>query len=461
MRQGPLSAVDTGRAPPPQTRTDGWGTRGRYFPAVLSIYGRRWLIAAAALLAAAGVGIGVYIAIDSLGGGKAAQPPAPGPKIVLKKPQPEAAQDLGFPAFATKNTTRVAGADPVADAAGVALAVYPSTGGVKGPAAVSLVEAGDWPSGIAAASLVGPPVGAPVLLTASDSVPVLTADALRALAPSGSSATDDKQIFAIGSAAAPGGPRTSNVSGSNPAEIADAVDRLRQRLTHSEPDHIVLASSDRAPFAMPAAAWAARSGDPVLFVQKESVPQPTLDALKRHDGVPVYVLGPASVISDKAFKQVQKVAPGAKRVGADNAIDNAIEFARYADSSFGWDINDPGHGFVIANEARPSDAAAAAPLSASGDWGPLLLTNDAATVPAALHGYLLDVKPGYVSDPTRALYNHVWLMGNETAISVAFQAQVDELAELVPVTSATAAGRVGPPPGTADQASGKTGGTKP
>jgi hypothetical protein len=34
--------------------------------------------------------------------------------------------ELGFPAFATRNTTRVGGADAIADAAGVAQAVFPS-----------------------------------------------------------------------------------------------------------------------------------------------------------------------------------------------------------------------------------------------------------------------------------------------------------------------------------------------
>ena len=37
----------------------------------------------------------------------------------------KAAQSLGFPGFATKNTPRVGGADPIADAAGVAQAIYP------------------------------------------------------------------------------------------------------------------------------------------------------------------------------------------------------------------------------------------------------------------------------------------------------------------------------------------------
>ena len=123
------------------------------------------------------------------------------------------------------------------------------------------------------------------------------------------------------------------------------------------------------------------------------------------------------------------------RVGAEDPVQNAIDFARYVNGSFGWNINDPGHGFVIASDSRPLDAAAAAALSASGDWGPLLLTDDPAQVPAALRGYLLDLKPGYIGDPTRAVYNHVWLIGDQDAISVGFQAQVDDLAEVAQVRS--------------------------
>jgi len=46
---------------------------------------------------------------------------------------------LGFPVFATKNTTRVGGADPVADAAAVAQATYPSRSEDTRPQAVVLV----------------------------------------------------------------------------------------------------------------------------------------------------------------------------------------------------------------------------------------------------------------------------------------------------------------------------------
>jgi hypothetical protein len=179
-------------------------------------------------------------------------------------------------------------------------------------------------------------------------------------------------------------------------------------------------------------------------VHRDSVPAATLSALRRDSGVPVYALGPPSAISDKALAQVDKVTAGVNRIGAGDPVENAIEFARYVNGTFGWNINDPGHGFVIASEARPLDAAASAALSASGDWGPLLLTDDAEQVPGALRSYLLDLKPGYATDPTRAVYNHVWLIGDPDAISVGFQAQVDELAEVAQVRSGTGAAPGGP-----------------
>jgi hypothetical protein len=413
------------------------------FRGVPVFWRRRAVVLLGVLAVGAGAGVGAYYLVDSLHGNES-QPAAPGPNVVIRHQQPQAAQDLGFPAFATNNTTRVAGVDPVADAAGVALAVHPAVGGLEGPAAVSVVEASDWQSGIAAASLAAPPIGAPILLSGTDSVPGLTTDALRALAPGGSAATGGSQLFRIGSPAVPSGFHSTVVPGSDPAQLAAGIDQLRQKLTGRQPRHIVLVGSGQPAFAMPAAAWAARSGDSILFLGRNSAPKPTLDALRRHKGTPVYALGPPSAISDKALQAVTKISGQVKRIGAPDPVQNAIDFARYVDGTFGWDIRDPGHGFVIASDARPLDAAAAAPLSASGDWGPLLLTDDPTNVPAALRGYLLDVKPGYVGDPTRAVYNHIWLLGDQNAISVAFQAQVDDLAELAKVSSGSGGTNPGP-----------------
>ncbi|MGH2985572.1 MAG: cell wall-binding repeat-containing protein [Solirubrobacterales bacterium] len=408
---------------------------------------RHWLLVGAIVVVLVGAGVGAYLlATDDSDDERVAT--APAPQVVVREvPAPEETEDLGFPAFATKNTTRVSGADPIADAAAVALAVDPSTGGVQGPDAVTLVDAADWPGGIAAASLIAAPVGAPILVTDSDEVPELTENAIRALGPEGSDETAGRQAFVIGSAATPDDLDTLEVKGASAAEVAAEVASLRERLT-GRPDHLLLASSDEPAFAMPAAGWAARSGDPVLYVQRDSVPQPTRKALSRYKGVPVYVLGPTSAISSKAFREVEKLAPSAERVGAEEPVASAIEFARFASGDFGWNINDPGHGFVIANTERPLDAAVAAPLSASGTWGPLLVTEDGDSVPEQLRGYLLDLKPGYEQDPTRALYNHLWLIGDTSALSVDFQAQLDEIAEVAPVSSGSGASSLTPPPGT-------------
>lgn len=410
--------------------------------------GRRLLLGLGALALIAAVAAGGYLLYEELSEDEP-EGPAAGPQAVIQRVEAddEEAEDLGFPAFATKNTTRVSGADAVANAAAVALATHPSTGGLEGPAAVTMVDVEDWPGAIAAASLVADPISAPILFSDAGEVPELTASALAALAPKGSADTEDKQVFRIGDAAEPEGLRSEAVEGQNPAELAAEVERLRRTLTGEDPEHVVVASSDEPAFAMPAAAWAARSGDPVLFAQRRSVPEATLDVLRDYRDVPVYVLGPESAISGDALKQLEKAAGDVTRIAGEDPVTNAVEFARFADGGFGWNINDPGHGFVLANADRPSDAGAAAPLSASGTWGPLLVTDEPDEMPSALRGYLLDLKPGYEDDPTRAVYNHVWVIGDPTAISVPVQAQVDELAELAEVTSGTGADVLGAPPG--------------
>lgn len=396
----------------------------------------RWrlVLTVVALVAVAAAGVGGYV-IGSAEDGEGERDqaplgPGPAPQIVVPEaPEPESSEELGFPAFATRNTTRVAGPDPVANAAGVALAVNPSAGGVEGPDAVTLVDSEDWHAGIAAASLVAAPVGAPILLTEGGEVPELTAAALAALDPSGSSATGGERAFAIGDAAAPDELEPRAVEGANPAVVAAEIEQLRTELA-GDPNHLLLASSDEPALAMPAAGWAARSGDPVLYLQRDSIPRATMQALRRHRGVPVYVLGPQSAISDDVLDEVREVAPGVERVSGDDPVANAIQFARYADGSFGWNINDPGHGLVVARADEPLNAAAAAPLSASGTWGPLLLTDAADELPDRLRAYLLDLKPGYEDDPTRAVYNHVWVIGDAEAISIDVQAQVDDIAEV-------------------------------
>jgi hypothetical protein len=277
------------------------------------------------------------------------------------------------------------------------------------------------------------PVGAPVLVSSGDGMPEVSSDALAALDPQGSGATHGAEVFAIGDAAAPGGSATTRVEGGGAATVAARIARLRERLAGSPPRHLVIAPAASPAFAAPAAAWAARSGDPVLFAARDRIPKATVAALRRNPKVPAYVLGPSSAISSDVLRGIAALGHPVRRVAGEDAVANSIGLARYEDGGFGWNVNDPGHGFVVARSDAPLDAAAASPLSASGTWGPLLLTDDAATLPSALRGYLLDVKPGYTEDPTRAFYNHVWVIGDQEAIEVGQQAEIDSLAELAKI----------------------------
>jgi hypothetical protein len=121
------------------------------------------------------------------------------------------------------------------------------------------------------------------------------------------------------------------------------------------------------------------------------------------------------------------------RISGANPVQSAISFARFGEGGFGWNVSDPGHGFVLVRSDAPLEAAAAAPLSGSGTWGPLLLTDSTDTLPSELRGYFLDVKPGYTTDPTRAFYNHVWIVGDAGQIGIEQQAEVNEVAELAKI----------------------------
>ena len=349
--------------------------------------------------------------------------------------------------MATRNTTRISGPDPTSDAAAAALATHPPAPGRAPLESAIVVPDDNWQAGVAASVLAGPPLRAPILLSQGGGIPSPTSDALSELNPQGGGASGKTAVYTVGGSPSPSGFKSQDVAGSSPAEIANSIDQLRQKLLKSEPANIVIASSDQAGYAMPAAAWAARSGDPVLFSGRNSVPAPTLAALRRHSAAQIYILGPESVISKKAEQAIARVGATVTRIGATGVVQNALLFARYSDGSFGWNINDPGHGMVLANSSRPLDAAAASSLSSSGKWGPLLLTDTADALPPELRSFLLDIKPGYETDPTRAVYNHIWLMGDATAIGGQVQAEIDDLAELAPIggggAGTTAAGGAG------------------
>jgi hypothetical protein len=356
------------------------------------------------------------------------------PKLGAKGTDTHAAQGLGFPALATKNTTRVGGADSVADAAAVARAVFPAAH----PKAVTLVDSGDWRAGLAASALFAAPVGAPILLSDGTSLPAASDGALKTLAPTGSKAAGGAQIIRVGDVAQLSGRKTTDVKGANPFALGRAVDAFLAAASGRSSDRVIVVSADKPAFAMPAAGYAAKSGVPVLFVTHDTLPPDTRAALMSHRQPRIYLLGPTSVVGPQVQTALNKLGKVTRIAGPD-PVRNAIAFARFQDGGFGWGVVDPGHGLVFTGAgADPLTAAAAAPLSASGSYGPLLLNNDPSRLDPALANYLLDVQPGYDKDPVRGVYNHGWIVGDESVMSVGVQSQIDRLLEISPVNKRNA-----------------------
>jgi len=351
------------------------------------------------------------------------------PSKTVKGDQEGASSNLGLPFIATKNTTRVAGADPIADAAGVARAVFPSTSADTRPNAVALIDARDWRAGVAGAVLASTPMRAAILLSDGPKLPAASQEALKALQPTGSKSPGGAQLVRVGNVARPPGLRTTEIAGRDPFALARAIDAFQTAARGSPSGRVLVVSADAPAFAMPAAAWAAKAGDPVLFVRRDEVPAETRAALLSHDQPHIYVVGPPSTISASTLDALKRLGT-VKRIGAEDPTASAIAFARYVDPNFGWGVVDPGHGLVFARTDRPLDAAAAAPLSVSGSYGPLLVVTSATSLDGALGQYLLDIQPGYTRDPVRGVYNHGWLIGDDRAISVATQARIDSLLEI-------------------------------
>jgi len=368
----------------------------------------------------------------------------------------------GVVSVATKNTTRLGGADPATDAAAVARAVYPGLTAATRPQAVVLVDQRDWPASIAASALASAPLGAPLLYADGEELPEASVQALEAMRPVGAGALGGAQVIRIGtSAAVPDRYSTQTAAAAgDAASTAAAVERLLVAADGRSPHQVIVLSAD-APRAlqMPAAGLSAESGAPILFISAAGVPAATAAVLKALRRPAIYLLGASSAggrvrAELGRFGRVSPIAGSAGVAEASPAqgqssdpVENAISVSRFGDGSFGWAIHEAGHGLVFANSSRPLDAPAAAPLSAHGDYGPLLLLAGSASVPSALAHYLSDIEPGYTQavPPVREVYNHGWLIGDEKAISALAQAEIDAILEIAPRTPSSAEQALPPP----------------
>jgi hypothetical protein len=337
----------------------------------------------------------------------------------------------GAGGLSTKNTTRLGGSGATIDAAAVALAVYPGLTAATRPQAVVLVDSRDWPATLAASVLAGFPLHAPLLYSAGPTLPEAAGRALRILKPKGIVSLDGTQVIRIGDVAAAVGYRTHSLSANDSAALAVAIERFSGLLQRQAPRRLIVTAADAPPaMTMPAAGLSAQTGAPILFVGRDRIPNATRAELSRLGQTSIYIVGPPSVVDESVATELGNFGTVTRIAGATPAT-NAIAVSRFTDGSFGWGVEEPGHGLVFADASRPLDGPAAALLSDTGDYGPLLLLENPDHVPRALAHYLSDLQPGSPpTGPVHGVYNHGWLIGDAQAISPTTQAKLDTMLQI-------------------------------
>jgi hypothetical protein len=398
----------------------------------LRLLGASLVLAAAPLLSACGKSGGSQA--GAAGAGAAGGP--------AKEVAPVAPQ--GAITVATRNTTRLGGGDAATDAAAVARLVYPGLTAATRPVAVVVVDARNWPAALAASALASAPLRAPLLYSEGNALPAVSREALEAMHPLGAPALGGAQVIRIGTSAdLPHGYRARSLAAGEPAAAAAAIAALLLAAGGGHPARqaIVLPADAPAALQMPAAGLAAESGAPILLAGSGGVPAPTAAALARLKRPSIYTidsssLGARTLAELARLGRVTSIRGAGAGVAREAVSANSVSIARFTDGTFGWGVKEPGHGLVFANSARPLDAPAAALLSATGDYGPLLLMERPAPLPATLAGYLSNIQPAYTAAPqfrpVRGVYNRGWLIGDEGAISAATQAEIDALLEISP-----------------------------
>lgn len=346
----------------------------------------------------------------------------------------------GAAALATKNTTRLGGSEPAGDAAAVALAVYPGLTAATRPQTVLLVNESNWPAALSASTLAGWPLHAPLLYTNTRGLPAASTSALASMRPTGAASVEGAQAIVLGNAAAPAGYDSRALRTSEPAALAVSIEQLASELRKRNPSRVIVTALDAPPaMTMPAAGLAAESATSILLVEHSRVPRATATELRRLGHPSIYIVGPTTVVSEQVERELKALGSVIRIGGGGDPSSNSVAVARYSDGNFGWGAVEPGHGVVFANARRGLDGPAAAPLAATGDYAPLLVLERPDALPASTTSYLTDLQPGTPpSGPVHGVYNHGWLIGDESAISATTQARIDAILEISPRPSGEA-----------------------
>src|SRR4051795_2077296 len=327
---------------------------------------------------------------------------APAGKPDYAVPTPPGQPTL-VPTIGTKTTQRLYGADPFQEAVSVTQHVWPAAlpenapnennNDPDRPWGVTLVTPDDPLTAISAVPLLHFPDDAPILYVTRNGIPKITANEIKRLGDTGMSRYHNVDAFLVGAAANPGverqlkamGLKYATVTAPNIPALANTVDQLYGKIENPDTgvpnmgngaENVMIGSMQSYRYLLPATHWVAHMPTGLLWVERDSVPQATIEALKRRDGqARIYLFGGPRQISGAVVKQLSKYGT-VMRVANDDitdfnappkdtAVDTAIAFSKMWDVSgqVGWKITGPGHGFTLVNMNDWQGAVASAPLA--------------------------------------------------------------------------------------------------
>lgn len=372
----------------------------------------------------------------------------------------------------TKHTTRLYGKNAFQKAVAVTQLVYPADGATgendsfpdDRPRGLTLVTPDDPLTAITATPLIHFPDNAPVLYVTRDGIPKITRNEIQRLKPVGIGRNNGVKAFVVGAAANPAvlsalrqlGLKYETVTGSDPATLADNVDKLYGSIQNPDQGFPIMSGSATGEgssttdvvigstagtnwrYLLPATHWVSHMPTGLLWVTPDGVPQATIDALERRNGhAQIYVYGGPNVISSQIVKELGQYG-AISRITEDDVVaynnptpntppTTAVAFAKMWDpvGMMGWNIVGPGHGFTLVRQNDWQGAVGSAILSHLGFHAPLLLTNRKTTLPTLLDGYYKEVAPSFLVSPADGPYNMTYVIGDYGSISWKQQAQID------------------------------------
>ncbi len=339
----------------------------------------------------------------------------------------------------TADTVRLAAPSATQLAATIAQLVWPNRRVFWRPGAAVLLPLNRWRESVAGVPLIHFPNNSVLLATNTSQLSPAARNELLRLRPPGLGVNGQQlpaQVFLVGNINSAVqqqvqalGFTTARVRGANSLATAAAVAREIARTRPNPPTILVPYNNDID--SQPATALAAHGGAAIMFVNFESIPLATRQALLDIRPEAVYLLGRDAQISSALRGEVQSLLPGTRvlRVGGETASDYSVNVARFQDftSGFGWGrTEERGDVFSFVATGNIYQSIYAATLAHLATHAPEIIIPSQRPIPEVVRQYIIGINPP-LFNPPRPPFMRGWIIGERSNISVAQQIELEGL----------------------------------